>query len=104
MLKSAEQQKFDEKNVYKNEYLNKTYTIEQREKLLDLIDFYGEWLYSPVDEELENKIYFLDFDRKSKHFENVIYNKLKVEIDAMGFEEKTNSDLVYGIRIKNNKI
>ena len=31
-------------------------------KTLDLIKFYSDWLYSPIDEEIENKLYFLDMD------------------------------------------
>jgi hypothetical protein len=33
-----------------------------RLQIIDLIKFYSEWLYEPVDEEMENKLYFLDLD------------------------------------------
>lgn len=45
---------------------------------MDLIKFYADWFYSPVDEELENKMYFLETENdKIQNYNNYYYENLK---------------------------
>ena len=63
-------------------------TKEERMKTIDIIRFYSDWLYGPYDEEIENKLYFIDIDDKNT-IEEYYYNK----IEKMYEPAKT-----YGIR------
>jgi hypothetical protein len=45
-------------------------------KTLNLIIFYSDWLYAPVDEEIENKLYFIDIDDK-ENLEEYTKDKLQ---------------------------
>jgi len=112
IIKKSENKKYDDPNnkILKREYLNKNYTIDQRTNLKDLIKFYSDWLYSPVDEELENKIYFMEFSQDNKQlpvntksFEDLFYNNLKEEFEIQNLEDKFNLTRVYGLKI-NTKI
>jgi hypothetical protein len=100
----AEKEKYEDKeaNKLKSEYMNKSYSIEERENLVDLVKFYAEWLYSPVDEELENKLYFLG-PIENKYFEDYFYEKLKDEYDAVDLDKKKKLEKLYGLRIMDNK-
>jgi hypothetical protein len=42
------------------EFANIKYDQTEKSNILNLLNYTSEWLYSPVDEELENKLYFLD--------------------------------------------
>ena len=42
----------------------KMLTKEERMKTIDVIKFYSDWLYGPIDEEIENKLYFIDLEDK----------------------------------------
>lgn len=41
------------------------------------MNYASEWLYSPIDEELENKLYFLDFDQKDDSEKRRLVKKKK---------------------------
>ena len=97
--------------------LSKFYTIEQRDNLNDLVNFYADWLYGPVDEEMENKMYFLDFNsgnkgntgntgvnKKEKRFEDYFYNTLKDDIDLVELNQKKKLNTFYGLKINDNKL
>jgi hypothetical protein len=97
-LDESEKQKYSDfdKKVFKEDYLQKSYNLEDRENLKELIKFYSDWLYSPVDEEVENKLYFLDACQSEKS-EQILFDKLKENFDK---NSKDNSKkLVYGVKI-----
>jgi hypothetical protein len=100
----AENEKYEDKesNKLKSDYLNKSYTIEERESLVDLVKFYADWLYSPVDEDLENKLYFLEL-KDEKNLDNYFYEKLKDEFENLNFDKKKKIETLYGLRILANK-
>lgn len=107
LIQKAENEKYEinpttkEKSL-KSAYLNKTYSFENRETLVDLVKFYADWLYSPIDQELENKLYFLDLETSPEEY---FYPKLKNKFDALSPEERSGLDLVFGIKItEKNKI
>jgi hypothetical protein len=54
-----------------------------------MVKFYSDWLYSPVDEELENKLYFLDLN------DNNTFEEFYTE----QIEKIYKKDKLYGIRI-----
>lgn len=84
----------DGNKTYTQQYISKSYDKNQREQLIDLVKFYSEWLYGPVDEDLENKFYFLDYEHKG--IEDYVYPQIKNSYEL---------DKKVGIRIlKNNKI
>ncbi len=64
---------------------------EDRMKTIDIIKFYSDWLYAPVDEEIENKLYFVDLDDN-----NSIEKYCKDKLDKIYEPGKT-----YGIRYIN---
>jgi hypothetical protein len=64
--------------------------------LTDLLLFYSEWLYGPIDEELENKLYFLTTEKD--FFNSYIYPKLIKEFNSVEDKEKLKSK--FGLRIK----
>ncbi len=97
-MDESEKQKYSDfdKKVFKEDYLQKSYNLEDRENLKELIKFYSDWLYSPVDEEVENKLYFLDACQSEKS-EQILFDKLKENFDK---NSKDNSKkLVYGVKI-----
>ncbi len=97
-MDQSEKHKYSDfdKKVFKEEYLRKSYNLEDRENLKELVKFYSDWLYSPVDEEVENKLYFLD-PRHSEKSEQILFDKLKENFDK---NSKENSKkLVYGVKI-----
>jgi hypothetical protein len=63
-----------------------------RKGIVDLIKFYSDWFYAPVDEELENRLYFLDLGA---------YNNIEDYMtDELVKNAKTDKDKKYGIRYK----
>ncbi len=102
-LNEAENEKFEDKesNKLKPEYYNKSYSIDERESLVDLVKFYADWLYSPVDEDLENKLYFLE-QKENKNIDNYFYEKLRDEFENLNFEKKKRLETIYGLRILDN--
>ena len=49
---------------------------------MNLLNFASEWLYSPIDQDLENKLYFMDFKTKEdKENEKQILNKVNVLVN-----------------------
>jgi hypothetical protein len=64
---------------------------EERIKTIDIIKFYSNWLYAPIDEDIENELYFIDLDDK-----NNIEEYCKVRLDKIYKPGKT-----YGIRYIN---
>lgn len=78
----------------KDEYRNKEYTQKDREQLINLVKFYAEWLYGPVDEDLENKLYFLE--DSSLTVENYFYEELKKTENILG--NKNSSTSFYGLK------
>ncbi len=76
----------------------KNYSLDDRDKIIDLVKFYSDWLYTPIDEELENKLYFIDDSDIDKHF----YPKLKKEFEKSKLENKNEMAYLYGIKILEN--
>ena len=107
LLKKSENQKFEtnpitKEKTIKEEYLHKTYNIQDRERLIDLVKFYSDWLYGPIDEELENKLYFIDYSNYGiKSPEEFFYSKLKTEFENSLREKE--QILQYGIKIIEQK-
>lgn len=104
-VKESEEEKYEinpntQEKSLKIEYANKTYNQQERMKLIDLIKFYADWLYSPIDEELENKLYFLD----EAEVEDYFYPKLKEEFEKLSLDDKMKESNVFGIKIINDKI
>ena len=61
MINSLKNKYLTKNNTVKEDLLSKSYDgPEKRQMMLDLVKYYSNWLYSPVDEELENKLYFLE--------------------------------------------
>jgi len=97
-VKKAENEKYEidpitKEKKLKKDYLSKIYNLEERTKIIDLVKFYSDWLYSPVDEELENKLYFLD----SSLIEENFYENIKKEFENT---KDGNKMKVLGIKIK----
>lgn len=63
--------------MYISEFANIRYDHTEKSNILNLLNYASEWLYSPVDEELENKLYFLDMDLKEDDREKKISIKNK---------------------------
>jgi hypothetical protein len=96
-VKSSEKAKFeikDNQKILKQDLLNKQYNIEERTNLIDLIKFYSEWLYAPVDEELENKLYFISADNGILN----LYPELNEKFNSLNINERDNFQ--FGIRNK----
>ena len=68
---------------------NQNFSREERKKFVELVKLYSDWLYSPVDEDLENKLYFMGLDEHNTLDE--YYN------DQL--EKNYKKDKFYGIRI-----
>jgi hypothetical protein len=93
-VKKSETVKFEKNSsVYKQEYMDKNYSIEDRENMVDLVKYCSEWLYGPVDEEIENKLYFLPENRE-EYFQYSLKNKFE-EIDI---NEKQKIKNLFGIK------
>lgn len=88
-LKKSENKK-SEKN---SNYIDKNYSIEEREKIVDLVKFYAEWLYGPVEEDIDNKLYFLP-ENKTEYF----YESLKNKFDELDVKEKEKNKNLFGIK------
>jgi hypothetical protein len=56
--------------------------LQQREKAIDLVKYYADWFYAPVDEELENKLYFLDEDEKLENNDYFYKNLKKIYLES----------------------
>lgn len=76
--------------------LEKDYSLTERTKLLEFLKFYSEWLYGPVDEDLENKMYFLEKERDD--FVKFCDSKLYDTFNTIKEEDKLN--FLYGVRFK----
>ncbi len=81
-INTAENDKYEinpmnNQKTLKNEYSNKHYSIEDRETIIDLLKFYTDWLYSPIDQDLENKIYFMDDSSVDKYLVSQIDQEMK---------------------------
>jgi hypothetical protein len=77
----------------KPDYDKQTYTKEEKYSLLNLIEFYADWLYSPVNEELENKLYFVNSNQTADD-----YMRDKIIDYYNNLEDKNNKK--FGIRPK----
>jgi len=93
-VKNSQKVKFENNSSeYKQEYMDQNYSIEDRENLLDLVKFYSEWLYGPVDEDVENKLYFLS-DNREEYFNN----SLKNLFNQTDIKEKEKIKNLFGIK------
>ena len=94
-VKQSEKIKFEKNSdMYTKEYFEKNYSIDEKEKIVDLVKFYSEWLYGPVDEELENRLYFLK-ENPQEYFSESLKNKF----DELNIKEKEKTNNLYGIKI-----
>jgi hypothetical protein len=62
--------KENEKEIDLKLLFNLKYNETERSKILNLLNYTSEWLYSPINEELENKLYFIDLDKNKNKKEN----------------------------------
>jgi hypothetical protein len=93
-VKKSDKVKFENNSSeYKPEYMDQNYSIEDREKLVDLVKFYSEWLYGPVDEDVENKLYFLSENR-----DEYFHNSLKNIFNQTDMNEKEKIKNLFGIK------
>ena len=66
-------------NTYLKREFNVAYNSTEKSNILNLISYASEWLYSPVDEELENMLYFMDFEKMTNEDLSIL-NKIKKKI------------------------
>lgn len=81
------------------EYSQKSYSTEEKENLIDLMKFYSDWLYGPVDEEIENKLYFIDIN-DSTNLGIKVEDFLSPELKKLFKNTENNTNCYFGIRLK----